>query len=223
VRLLIVEDNVRLARLLADALAGHGFAADIAPTLSDADDALAAADYDAVVLDLGLPDGDGVVWLATRRERPCPPVLALTARTGVEARIAGLDAGADDYMVKPFAAAEVAARLRALLRRPGPRAAPVLRFGPISFDTAARRGSVHDAPLDLTRREADLLELMLRRAGAVVTRGAIESALYAFDVDVTPNAVEAAISRLRRKLEDAGAGGLLHTVRGVGYLLESKA
>lgn len=223
VRLLIVEDNARLARLLAGALAGHGFAADVAGTLAEADDALSAAAFDAVILDLGLPDGDGVAWLAARRSGPCPPVLALTARSGVEARIQGLDAGADDYMVKPFAVAEVAARLRALLRRSGPRTEPVLRFGPVSFHTAARRGLVNDAPMDLTRREADLLELLLRRSGAVVSRAAIENALYAFDAEVTPNAVEATVSRLRRKLEDAGAAGVLHTIRGVGYLLEARA
>lgn len=222
-RLLIVEDNARLARLLAGALAGQGFAADIAGTLAAADDALSAAAFDAVILDLGLPDGDGVAWLAARRSGSCPPVLALTARSGVEARIQGLDAGADDYMVKPFAVAEVAARLRALLRRSGPRTEPVLRFGPVSFDAAARRGLVNDAPMDLTRREADLLELLLRRSGAVVSRAAIENALYAFDAEVTPNAVEAVVSRLRRKLEDSGAAGVLHTIRGVGYLLESRA
>lgn len=221
-RLLIVEDNARLAGLLAEALARHGFAADVAPTLADADEALAAAEFDAIVLDLGLPDGDGLTWLTRRRGSPLPPVLALTARGALEERIAGLDAGVDDYLTKPFAAEEVAARLRALLRRPGRRAAPVLEAGPIRFDTAARRAAIDGTALDLSRREADLLELLIRRAGAVVSKDAIEAALYAFDDDVTPNAVEATVSRLRRKLDDAGAPALLHTVRGVGYLLEQR-
>ncbi|TNF05811.1 MAG: response regulator transcription factor, partial [Sphingomonadales bacterium] len=148
-----------------------------------------------------------------------PPALILTARSGLEDRINGLDAGADDYMVKPFAIDELAARLRAMLRRPGPRTQTVLQVGPLSFDTASRAASVNDRPLDLARREADLLELLMRKAGEVVRRQGIEDALYRFDEAVTPNAVEAIISRLRRKLDEAGAGGCLHTVRGVGYLL----
>jgi len=221
-RILIVEDATRLAALLAEALAKHGFASDRAPTLSAATDALAAAAYDAIVLDLGLPDGDGLEWLKRRRSAPLPPVLALTARGTLTERVAGLDAGVDDYLTKPFAADEVAARLRALLRRPGPRAAPILSAGPISLDVAARRASVSGAALDLSRRELDLLEVLLRRAGAVVSKDTIETALYAFDSEVTPNAVEAIVSRLRKHLEEAGVQGVLHTIRGVGYLLEDR-
>jgi len=223
VRILIVEDAVRIAALLSEALAKHGFVSDRASTLAAADDALAAADYEAVVLDLGLPDGDGLDWLRRKKGAVMPPILALTARATLDARIAGLDAGVDDYLVKPFAAEEVAARLRALMRRPGPRAALVLQSGPLSLDVAARRAWVSGAPLDLSRRELDLLELLLRRAGAVVSREAIETALYSFNDEVTPNAVEAAVSRLRRHLDEAGASGMLHTVRGVGYILEDRA
>jgi len=221
-RILIVEDALRLAALLAEALARHGFAGDRASTLAAADDALAAAAYDAIILDLGLPDGDGLEWLRRKRGQALPPILALTARGTLAERIAGLDSGVDDYLTKPFAAEEVAARLRALLRRPGPRAAPVLQSGSLSLDVAARRASVGDAALNLSRRELDLLELLLRRAGAVVSRESIETALYSFDADVTPNAVEAAVSRLRKRLDEAGAPGILHTVRGVGYLLEDR-
>lgn len=221
-RILIVEDAARLAVLLAEALAKQGFVSDLAANLSAAEDAMAAARYDAIVLDLGLPDGDGRAWLKTRRGGALPPVLALTARGTLDERVAGLDAGVDDYMTKPFAAEEVAARLRALLRRPGPRTAPVLQTGAIRFDTAARRASVRDIALDLSRRELELLELLMRRAGAVVSKAAIENALYAFDAEVTPNAVEAAVSRLRKHLDEAGAPGMLHTVRGVGYLLEER-
>lgn len=222
-RILIVEDAIRLAALLAEALAKHGFASDLAHGLGSADDAMAAARYDAIVLDLGLPDGDGLAWLKDKRTREMPPVLALTARGTLEERVAGLDAGVDDYMTKPFAAEEVAARLRALLRRPGPRADPVLQTGAIRFDVAARRASVDEVALDLPRRELELLELLMRRAGAVVAKEVIETALYPFDADVTPNAVEAVVSRLRRHLDEAGAPGVLHTVRGVGYLLEERS
>lgn len=218
-RLLVIEDNERLAALIADGLGGRGYRSDIAHCLADADAALAVASFDAIVLDLGLPDGDGLQWLRARQPAGDPPALILTARGGLEDRINGLDAGADDYLVKPFSVEELAARLRALLRRPGRRAEPVLKVGAICYDTASRSASVNDRPLDLARREADLLELLLRRAGQVVRRQTIEEALYRFDEAVTPNALEAIVSRLRRKLDEGGADGQLHTVRGVGYLL----
>jgi two-component system, OmpR family, response regulator QseB len=221
-RLLIIEDTVRLAALLAEALAKHGFACDRTTTLAAAEDALAIAAYDAIVLDLGLPDGDGLDWLRRKRGQSMPPILALTARGTLAERVAGLDSGVDDYLTKPFATDEVAARLRALLRRPGARAAPVLPSGAISLDVATRRVAIGDAPLELARREFDLLELLLRRAGAVVSKEAMETALYSFDADVTPNAVEAAVSRLRKRLDEAGAPDVLHTIRGVGYLLEDR-
>lgn len=221
-RILIVEDATRLAALLVDALATHGFASDRAPTLAAADDALAVTAYDAIVLDLGLPDGDGLEWLRRKGGQSLPPILALTARATLSERVAGLDSGVDDYLTKPFAAEEVAARLRALLRRPGARAAPVLQSGSLSLDVAARRASVGEAPVELARRELELLELLLRRAGAVVSKEAIEATLYSFDDEVTPNAVEAAVSRLRKRLDEAGVPGILHTVRGVGYLLEDR-
>ncbi len=221
-RILIVEDAARIASLLAEALAKHGFASDRTQTLAGAEAALAEANYDAVVLDLGLPDGDGLEWLRRRRGPALPPILALTARVTLAERVAGLDSGVDDYLTKPFAAEEVAARLRALLRRPGARAAPVLQSGTLSLDVAARRASADGAPLELARRELDLLELLLRRAGAVVSKEAIETALYSFDAEITPNAVEAAVSRLRKKFDEAGLADILHTVRGVGYLLEDR-
>jgi len=218
-RLLVIEDNERLAALIAEGLAGLGYRSDIAHSLADADAALAVAAFDVLVLDLGLPDGDGLDWLRARQPAGEPPALILTARGGLEDRVNGLDAGADDYLVKPFSVEELAARLRALLRRPGRRTDPILRVGPIKYDTAGRSASVGERPLDLARREADLLELLLRKAGQVVRRGSIEDALYRFDEAVTPNALEAIVSRLRRKLDDAGAVGQLHTVRGVGYIL----
>lgn len=220
-RVLIVEDNSRLAGLIERGIAQSGFSPDVAADLHEAEAALRGANYDAIILDLGLPDGDGLAWL--RQERlnpPMPPVLILTARDALGDRVAGLDAGADDYLVKPIETDELAARLRALLRRPGPRSQPVIRVGPLSFDVASRAARSGDRAIELTRREADLLELLIRRAGTVVRRSTIEEALYRFDEAVTPNAVEAIVSRLRHKLNDVDHPDVLTTVRGMGYLLK---
>ncbi|MBN8847873.1 MULTISPECIES: response regulator transcription factor [unclassified Sphingomonas] len=222
-RILIVEDNPRLAALIAGGLGERGHVCDVAHSLAAADDALGIAAFDGVVLDLGLPDGDGLEWLAHRRSADAPPSLILTARDALEDRVKGLDAGADDYLPKPFAMDELAARLRAMLRRPGARQETALAVGAIRFDAAAHVATAGDVALDLTRRETALLELLLRRAGQVVRRRAIEDALYTFDEAVTPNAIDATVSRLRRKLEEAGASGCLHTIRGVGYLLREGA
>jgi two-component system response regulator QseB len=223
-RVLVVEDNERMAALVAEGLQRRGFVCDIAHCLAEADDAMEGATYNAIVLDLGLPDGDGIDWLASRRRyHPMPPAIILTARGALEDRITGLDAGADDYVVKPVEIDELAARIRALLRRPGARMQPVIEVGRLRFDAASRTASVGDRRIDLSRREADLLELLMRRAGTVVHREVIENALYSYSDPVTPNAVEAVISRLRRKLEDAAVTGALHTVRGVGYMLRETA
>lgn len=222
-RILIVEDNVRLAALMLEGLRHHGFSCDLAHDLDTADSAVRTVDYDAILLDLGLPDGDGLDWLRSfRQDGTRPPALVVTARGALEDRVSGLDAGADDYLVKPFEMEELAARIRAMLRRPGGRAPAMLQTGALSFDLATRSVRLGDQLLDLSRREAALLELLMRRAGSVVQRETIEASLYSFNEPVTPNAVEAVVSRLRRKLEDAGAGGLLHTVRGVGYLMQDK-
>jgi two-component system response regulator QseB len=217
-RILIVEDNERLSVLLAEGLGRRGFSCDAADSLAAADDYLAVTAYDALVLDLGLPDGDGVDWL---KQLPAdhPPVLVLTARSSVGERVTGLDAGADDYMIKPADPDEIAARLRALLRRPGPRDAAVIEVGALQFDPATREARFRDIPLRLGRREGALLEVLMRRPETVVPRSAIETAIYNWDETVSANALEAAASRLRRRLAEAGAGGLIHVVRGVGYYL----
>lgn len=220
-RLLIVEDDSAAARLIADGLEGRGFRTDIAADLGSAKTALSCADYGAVILDLGLPDGEGIAWLRkSQGSRPLPPTLILTGRDGLGDRIEGLDSGADDYLVKPIDIDELAARVRALLRRPGPRASPILEHGSLSFDVASRIGRLGDTDLKLTRREADLFELLIRRAGTVVPKSSIADALYAFDDSATPNAIEATVSRLRHKIAEAGAPDALMTVRGMGYRLK---
>jgi two-component system response regulator QseB len=220
VRILIVEDNARIGALTAEGLSAMGFCCDIAPTLAEASELLAATSYDVVVLDLGMPDGDGRAWLMVERAQElATPVIMLTARSALGDRIDGLDAGADDYLIKPFAVEELAARVRALLRRPGARSSALLAVGQIQFDTIARTGTCSGEPLHLSQREAALLELMMVKAGSVVSRDQIEASLYSFDDPVTPNAIEVLVSRVRKKLATLGAHDQLVTLRGVGYLM----
>lgn len=220
VRILIVEDNARIGALTAEGLSAMGFCCDIAPTLAEASELLAATSYDVVVLDLGMPDGDGRAWLMVERAQElATPVIMLTARSALGDRIDGLDAGADDYLIKPFAVEELAARVRALLRRPGARSSALLAVGQIRFDTIARTGTCSGEPLHLSQREAALLELMMVKAGSVVSRDQIEASLYSFDDPVTPNAIEVLVSRVRKKLATLGAHDQLVTLRGVGYLM----
>jgi DNA-binding response OmpR family regulator len=220
-RLLVVEDEPDLGALLRSALARTGFAADLVTGLAAAHEHLAAADYDVMVLDLGLSDGDGLTLLrALRRRDATLPVLILTARDAPEDRVAGLDLGADDYLTKPFHMPELISRIRALLRRPNAALGVSLELGDLVLDTASRQARIGSTPLALTLRETALLELLLRRQGRVVTREAIEQGLYSFDTTLGSNAVEVLVHRLRRKLADAGARTVVHTLRGVGYLLD---
>ena len=220
VRIILVEDNARIGALTAEGLSAMGFCCDIAPTLTEASELLAATSYDIVVLDLGMPDGDGREWLMVERSHGlATPVIMLTARSARGDRIDGLDAGADDYLIKPFAVEELGARVRALLRRPGARLSAQLSVGSIEFDTIARTGTCSGEPLHLSQREAALLELMLVKAGSVVSRDQIEASLYPFDDPVTPNAIEVLVSRVRKKLATLGVHDQLVTLRGVGYLM----
>jgi DNA-binding response OmpR family regulator len=222
-RILLVEDNPRLGELVMAGLDGADFAADHFTTIADAEAALATTAYDALVLDLGLPDGDGLTLIQTiRRAARTLPILVLTARDGLDDRVTGLDAGADDYLAKPFAIRELTARLRALLRRPGRMIGITLTVGDLTLDTVGRTATVAGAPVPMTRREIEALETLMRRAGSVVSKSALEQSLYGFDDDVGPNAVEALISRLRKRLAAAGAGAAIHTIRGLGYLLREQ-
>lgn len=219
-RLLAVEDELDLGVLLCDALSRAGFAVDLVTGVADAEEYLHLASYDALVLDLGLADGDGLTLLATLRRREVMlPVIILTARDAPEDRVTGLDAGADDYLIKPFHMPELISRVRALLRRPNAALGIVLDLGDLVLDTISRRAKVCGQTLDLSLRETALLELLLRRQGNVVSREAIEQCLYGFDKTLGSNAVEVLVHRLRRKLSDAGSLVAVHTLRGVGYLL----
>jgi DNA-binding response OmpR family regulator len=223
-RLLAVEDEPALASLLHSALARAGFAVDLADGVRPAASSLAAASYEAVILDLGLADGDGMSLLHALRHRgDSMPVLILTARDAPEDRVAGLDAGADDYVIKPFHMNELVSRVRALLRRPNAALGVRLELANLAFDTPSRVTVVDEATVvPLSLRETSLLEMLLRRAGRVVPREALEQGLYNFDTPTTPNAVEVLVHRLRKRLSDAGAKLTIHTVRGVGYLLAAE-
>lgn len=219
-RLLLVEDNDRLAELVIDGLEKHGFAVDRLATVDGAEHALAVTDYDLLLVDLGLPDGDGLDLIRTlRRQRNPAPILVLTARGGLDDRVIGLDAGADDYLVKPFQLPELAARCRALLRRPGSAIAALLTAGNITLDPSARTVRVGEWSIVATPREVSLLEHLLRRVGHVVAKPVLESSLYSMDAEVTPNALEATVSRLRKRLAAAAADVQIKTVHGVGYAI----
>jgi DNA-binding response OmpR family regulator len=221
-RLLLIEDNAQLADLLAQQLAPRGFSADFARTGREGLEMLQLVSYAAVVLDLGLPDIDGLTVLRRLRERDTAlPVLILTARGQVSDRVTGLDAGADDYLVKPFAFEEMIARLNVLLRRQGQAGKDRLEFGNISFDTRHRQVEVDGEPQLLSAQELTLLEVLLRRSGRVVPKRHLDDQLFGLSAEVGPNAVEVAVYRLRKRLERARAAVEIHTIRGVGYMLAS--
>lgn len=223
-RLLVIEDEVRIAELVADALRLAGFAVDCFATLADARAALAIIAYDAVVLDRGLPDGDGLdLFLDLRAVADRPPVLILTAKDSVEARVDGLDAGADDYLVKPFAMVELVARVKALLRRPGGALGVRLEAGALLLDTVGRDATVGGTPLALARQEIAILEHLMRRLGRVVPKALLEEKLYGIDDELGSNAIPVHVHHLRRKLAEAQAGCAIHTVRGIGYFLREEA
>ena len=219
-RLLIVEDNEELAELLAKALQTARYEADILSTAEEARNVLQTTFYAALILDLGLPDGDGLELLREIRHRHNPiPVLVLTARGGLHDRVQGLRSGADDYLVKPFALEELIARLEAQLRRPGQLLGSSLRIANLEFDTQNRQVSIDEQPQVLSARETAVLELLLRSKGRVVSKKQVEDHIYGRSGDVASNAVEVYVHRLRKQLSDRGARVQVHTIRGVGYLI----
>ncbi|MBI3144719.1 MAG: response regulator [Pseudogulbenkiania sp.] len=215
-RILLIEDDAMIGDGLKAGLGQLGFVVDWFRHGKDGLAALSSAPYDAVVLDLGLPGMDGMAVLAAwRRAGRSEPVLVLTARDALPERLKGLDAGADDYLVKPFALAEVAARLRALIRRRHGQSGPLFSHGGVSFDPVARRATLSGEPLELTARELSLLELLLASKGRVLPRELIEEKLYGWGQELDSNAVEVHVHHLRKKLGSA----FIKTVRGVGYTL----
>jgi len=224
-RVLLVEDNTELVALLVKGLARGGFPADSVGNAGDAAHSLAAMRYAAIVLDLGLPDQDGLSLLRGIRGRgDSTPVLVLTARDGVSDRVNGLRAGADDYLVKPFAMEELVARLQALLRRPGNLLGRQLTFGNVSLETESRQVSIDGTVRVFSARETAILEILLRRGGNVVPKRLFGDQLFGLSGDGGSNAVEVYVHRLRKLLLDSGGTVKIHTVRGVGYLLaEEKA
>ena len=225
-RLLLVEDDRMIGESLQRTLRLEGFAVDWVRDGAAADSTLASERFDLVLLDLGLPrgaapggPGDGLAVLQSlRARRDATPVIVLTARDGRGDRVAGLDAGADDYLVKPFALDELLARLRALLRRTSMSGDDeVLRVGDLSLDPARRQVWRGDRELELTKTEFDLLELLLFNAGIVLTREQIYERIWGFDFETSSKSLDVYISYLRRKTEEQGESRLIHTVRGVGY------
>lgn len=219
-RLLVVEDNVELAGLLAKGLHQAGYAADVFGTAIDAKAALMTTIYAAVILDLGLPDDDGLSVLRELRHRKDPvPVIVLTARGGVQDRVNGLRSGADDYLVKPFAFEELVARLEAQMRRPGQQLGNALRLANLEYDLRLRQVTIDGRPEVLSSRELAVLELLMRSAGRVVSKKHAEDHIFGLVGDVASNAVEVYVHRLRRQLAERGADVIIHTIRGVGYLI----
>lgn len=221
-RILLVEDDPALAREIVRLLEREHWALDHVSSLAEGFEALILHPYRVILLDRRLPDGDGIALVAVAKSRPLPPsIIFLTARDELADKIEGLDAGADDYIVKPFALAELLARLRAAYRRPvAGRQSEALQVGRLSFDLASREAQVGGRALSLPRRELALLELLVRRAGRVVRRAHVESELYGFETEVSSNALESQVYRLRRRLQDADAGLELRTIRGVGYMIK---
>lgn len=218
-RLLIVEDDVLLGEALADGLRQLGHAVDWFGDGAKADAALAGAAFDAVVLDLGMPRGDGMVWLRRWREGGLKlPLLILTARDGIEDRIAGLDAGADDYLVKPLTIDELAARLRALVRRAAGQAQAAWQHGALQYDPATKIVHWKGVQVDLTGRELALLEALLTQSQRVLSKAHLLEKLYDWSgAEPESNALEVHIHHLRRKIDPA----IVRTVRGVGYAMGS--
>ena len=223
-RILIVEDEQTLARYLQRGLQEAAWTADVAAAVDDAWRLLLLNPYDLIVLDLGLPGADGSELLRRVREAGMDvPVLILTARGSVDDRVAGLNAGADDYLSKPFAFTELLARLHALLRRGRERQPLVLKVDDLQLDVVRRHAQRGRQRIELTAREFSVLEFLMRHAGEVVTRTALAEHVWGDHYDSLSNLIEVFINRLRKKIEPQGAARLLHTVRGAGYVMRDAA
>ena len=219
-RLLLVEDSLRLQELLADPLRRAGYGLDAVRTVAELLNSVAVVQYDLIIVDLGLPDGDGLSAIRSLRSMGhSTPILIITARGSIEDRVVGLDSGADDYLIKPFKHAELLARVRALLRRPSELQGPVFRYGEVELDEARGEITCSGKRIDLRLSERRLLAMLLRRSGSVVPKSTIEDALSEIGRELSANAVEVLVSRLRKALGEGSAGVTIETVRGIGYRL----
>jgi len=220
-RVLVVEDEKKTASFIRKALQAEGFAVDVCGNGDDALAAAAATPFDALVLDIMLPGRDGLGVLSQLRERKnATPVLLLSARGEVNERVAGLNAGADDYLPKPFIIAELVARVRALVRRGGDNKSIVLRLADLALDTISHEVKRGNAKIELTVREYRLLEFLLRNTGRICGRMSIIEKVWDYDFDPGTNLVDVYVKRLREKIDDGFEPKLLHTVRGIGYVLK---
>lgn len=217
-KFLIVEDDCALAEAIKDGLVDEGHVVDTETNGARGEEAAAGGEYDAIILDLMLPEKDGITVLRSLRATGlCTPVLILTALDSTDDAIRALDAGADDYVRKPFAFGELEARLRSLVRREAVAPRLELRVADVVFDLATRRATRANEEIALTTREAAYLEYFMRNAGLVVTRPMLEAALWDREGEVTSNVIDVYVRRVRTKLEAGGRPPLLHTVRGIGY------
>ncbi len=222
-RVLVVEDDAEVRDFVLRVIREAAWAADGVSDARSALDTLASTPYDLVILDVGLPDADGFSVCRTLRGRgDRTPVLVLTARNAVNDRVRGLDAGADDYLAKPFAVSELLARLRALARRPAVAFEPLLRLGDLELDPASHHAVRAGASIVLTSREFALLEYLMRNPRRVVNRAQILDHVWDDNFDPVANAVDVLVGRLRRKIDRPGLTVLLHTVRGTGYVLSDR-
>ncbi len=218
-RFLLVEDNAELAEAVVQRLGLDGHAVDHAGTLGAAEDCLAVADYDLILLDVMLPDGDGREFLSHHRDHLETPVIVLTARSQISDRVGALDQGADDYITKPFDFSELEARCRAVLRRRGGAAKNEITLGEAVFDPMAGTLRHGGQVLDLRNRELRLLEVFARAQGQILSKGQLLDRLFSLEADVTENAIEVYVGRLRKKLD--GVGVRIETVRGLGYRMDT--
>ncbi|WP_026352675.1 response regulator transcription factor [Yoonia vestfoldensis] len=220
-RILFVEDESALSDAAVPVLVAGGFTVDVVDTLADAMSAESVFPYDAVLLDRHLPDGDGLHLLRDlrKRKRHMPVIVMSAVRADLADRIHGLEGGADDYMVKPLVPTELYARLKAVLRRPGQLEDAELHLGGLSYDTVCRQVRIDGEAVSLARRETDVLECLVRAAGRVVSRGYLEEAIYGFNEDVSNNAIDVSMHRLRCILKSRSARVQIETVRGLGYIL----
>ncbi len=223
-RILLVEDEPEMAQALRAALQRHGLLADIAPNLAQAQEALRHGVHDLLLLDRQLPDGDGASLIPQARKAQADlPVIMLTARGSLADRVGGLDLGADDYLVKPFAVEELLARIRAIQRRPSQLSLPSASVGNLRFDFAAHEAFVDDVALRLPRRQSLVLEALCLRHGRTVRREVLQESVYDFEDAIQSNALDAHVSKLRRALAEADARVDIHVIRGIGYLLRERA